>query len=578
MNLPEIELIPTREDELTQLFTQPRHKRPRGKGVSTSSMLLNVHQTQFRLISWLHRRKQATLAEITEGLQGKLGPEVNIQEVLEELIQAGQIVAKWDNQEVSYRVALRPNQALHEARNTLWSKVDQDKIRFLYHHPLLAGLELTTVVEFADELESVYYQAGDVVIWQGAVSENFYLVQSGALNVQLLVANLNESRPVAYIGQGEIFGEYPLLLGQDVPASATVSVLSNTHLLVLPHRRLEHYLENHPQLLRNLSKLLVRRLLQTTTLQKRSAAEEHLVVVFGMGLNSGKTMLGTVLAQQLGVEQATVYAEYPNLQGILNHLQIPRPEQNYLPFQGYHLAFPEFRPDVPPHVRITLFYDELSRRYPSVVIALPGRLNDTAVYLLERADQVVLISSPEPEEWQALEAFHGAITKYINPEKTTIFNVVNRSRPEHTNLPKPERAEFDVLYQPHWSNKGQVSEGLKQVAQTIVGRIGRGNQITLFIPTTVATDQATDTSVYVQKALALLGSLFGGATCTQAQGVWNSQEVGLVGEVIYLVRSYATKEALDQHLSQVVQFMEQTKVELAQEAMALEVNKKLILI
>jgi RNA binding exosome subunit len=100
----------------------------------------------------------------------------------------------------------------------------------------------------------------------------------------------------------------------------------------------------------------------------------------------------------------------------------------------------------------------------------------------------------------------------------------------------------------------------------------------MYIPTTMDVDRQIDTSLYVQRALELLGDLFGGATSDDAKGVWKSDTEGLVGETVYIVTSYVTQTDLDRHLARIVDFVEGLKRELKQEAMALEVNEKLMLI
>ncbi|MDW8287285.1 MAG: hypothetical protein RMJ89_04360 [Flammeovirgaceae bacterium] len=75
-----------------------------------------------------------------------------------------------------------------------------------------------------------------------------------------------------------------------------------------------------------------------------------------------------------------------------------------------------------------------------------------------------------------------------------------------------------------------------------------------------------------------LAERFGGATSKQAQGVWNSQQAGLVGEQVFIVNTYVTQNALRKYLDEVVDYVKNLKEELKQEAMALEINKKLTLI
>jgi len=102
--------------------------------------------------------------------------------------------------------------------------------------------------------------------------------------------------------------------------------------------------------------------------------------------------------------------------------------------------------------------------------------------------------------------------------------------------------------------------------------------VSVFIPTTVDVDQAADAGAAVDQTLAFLGRLFGGATSSRAQGVWNSERAGLVNETIFVVRSYVTQADLDRHLPEVLAFVERLKGELRQEAMAVEVNQRLMLI
>ncbi len=58
----------------------------------------------------------------------------------------------------------------------------------------------------------------------------------------------------------------------------------------------------------------------------------------------------------------------------------------------------------------------------------------------------------------------------------------------------------------------------------------------------------------------------------------NSDEIGLVGEKLYKVHTYATSKDLKKYLDEVVDFVRIIKEELKQEAMAMEINQKLTLI
>jgi hypothetical protein len=91
-------------------------------------------------------------------------------------------------------------------------------------------------------------------------------------------------------------------------------------------------------------------------------------------------------------------------------------------------------------------------------------------------------------------------------------------------------------------------------------------------------DQPINTETYVKEVLNFMAERFGGATSREASGVWNSDEVGLVGETVNIVESYMNRTDMNLYLDEVVTLVKRLKLELGQEAMALEVDRKLTLI
>ena len=114
--------------------------------------------------------------------------------------------------------------------------------------------------------------------------------------------------------------------------------------------------------------------------------------------------------------------------------------------------------------------------------------------------------------------------------------------------------------------------------ETCLDRLERSNSIGMFIPTTVDANTEMDTETYKEDALNFMAEKFGGATCKVGNGVWNSESLGLIGEMVYIIHSYITQSDLDSHLDDVLDYLRKIKYELKQEAMALEINNKLTLI
>lgn len=99
-----------------------------------------------------------------------------------------------------------------------------------------------------------------------------------------------------------------------------------------------------------------------------------------------------------------------------------------------------------------------------------------------------------------------------------------------------------------------------------------GSKLTIYVPSTVNTNHATNNAKHVKNTASLLSALFGGATSTQALGYWMSSTAGLVKEKTTMVFAYCQEADLEQKLDQVISHCENMKKEMSQEAIALELN------
>lgn len=115
-------------------------------------------------------------------------------------------------------------------------------------------------------------------------------------------------------------------------------------------------------------------------------------------------------------------------------------------------------------------------------------------------------------------------------------------------------------------------------AQAVFDRLGRPHEVSVFVPTTVHVDREIDPTQHLDRAKALFGDCFGGATVREAEGVWNSEDLGLVGERILVVSAACCKAQLNRHLEKVTSFLLKLKDVLHQEAMAMSVDGRLILL
>ena len=99
--------------------------------------------------------------------------------------------------------------------------------------------------------------------------------------------------------------------------------------------------------------------------------------------------------------------------------------------------------------------------------------------------------------------------------------------------------------------------------------------VKIYVPSTVNVNQVFDSAIVVDDTLKFLSDTFGGATASKALGAWITTNGQLVKEPVTLVISYCDQLNLTAHIESVYDYCMKMKIELAQEAIALEVNGEL---
>ncbi len=138
------------------------------------------------------------------------------------------------------------------------------------------------------------YKKGDTVFQEGDYGDRMYLIESGQIKV-ISEAN-GQEKIFSYLGPGNFFGETALLTGE--PRNATMRVVIDTELIVLPKRDFEDLLKQHPSLGLNLSRELGRRL--TRTLHEPVQLEQYnLVAVIGPRALALAKELATITGEEV---------------------------------------------------------------------------------------------------------------------------------------------------------------------------------------------------------------------------------------------------------------------------------------
>lgn len=104
------------------------------------------------------------------------------------------------------------------------------------------------------------------------------------------------------------------------------------------------------------------------------------------------------------------------------------------------------------------------------------------------------------------------------------------------------------------------------------------SQVKIYIPSTVDVDRECENAEVVDDTLSFLSKLFGGATCSEALGAWMTSSGKLVKEKVTLCFAFCDQADLMREIDRVYEYCLTVKRDMAQEAIALEVNGELYFI
>ncbi len=429
------------------------------------------------------------------------------------------------------------------------------------------------------------FSSDEVIVWEGEPSDRLFIILNGIVAVKKVIPNKND-KIFAYLLPGSTFGEVGIL--DNKPRSATVAALTDVEVVVFDREYFLKILHKHPTVTIELAKLLGQYLTESNKRITRGDKEKKVVLVFDLFNTHGAAELGKRLGMRLrkGTDKNTIYAEYPFKGTLSAELDLTKANSNIFHHDSdLDILLERDTSGAHNNSKMALMVDNLLNSYENLIIYLNEDFDENISQILENIDQVIVVGSIEKSHWKEITNLHKNIKSQIKASNTKIFTIlINNNALNKVKVhPAPD---FKVVFSDEttdyhlWSeeNAGLASDSFDEAVETFVDRLQRNNHIGIFIPTTYDVNNYIDTTDYIDRTLEFLGERFGGATSEEAKGIWNSEEIGLVGEKLFKVHTYATSKDLKKFMDEVVEFVGVIKDELKQEAMAMEINQKLTLI
>lgn len=468
-------------------------------------------------------------------------------------------------------------------RDTYVFMENSNIIEALSNSELFGDLDQVDLGKIASRSKVRQFFAHDIIVWQGESSTALFLIMNGIVAVKNVVRE--KENLLAYLMPGNTFGEVGILENQ--VRSASVVALSEVDVVAIQRDDFLEILHQHSRVAISLARILGRYLIQSNRRRSKDTKGSRLVVIFNTLANSGSTSFGTLLAEKMAkmLNKPTAYLEYPNPWRALNGFQLEKNKQVYHHGEGFDILLPQEDVYLPSSTRTTLMMDKVRSNYDNLVIKIQDTMDESMASILEHANQVIILSPPTKLGLKQIEKIQKKIKGRIRPEETGVLTIINRNTKKLQEVDVSGIGDFEIPYMKDFPTfqlpmraKEEIPKVLEDLLENCVERLERTNSIGIFIPTTTDVDRMSDTTMYMDKTMNFMAERFGGATCKVANGVWHSEKLGLVGEVVYIVHSYITQTDMNHYLDEVVEYIKLLKRELNQEAMALEVNHKLTLI
>lgn len=525
-------------------------------------LLPDDEQSIFRCLS---RRPRLTVTEISTKTHLPLD---RLEDVLSTMVGKNYLVEQLSRGERTFSVRFSgERKRVRNLAESILGVLDQTSGSFLNQVELLQRLTSEERQRLWESGEKRTIQPEEVYLWQGKEFDHVGIVCDGLLRRSRLKSNRAITQGHGYLSQYEWFGLSESLAEES--STDTYSAVTETHVIQWTKPFFLEFFSHIPSLSVAVSQYLSR---QWQRCQRgHQSGKGNLWVIESVFADDTALQLAHDLAKMLVSERDSrvlVWTVRATEAG-RNRPVTVRDTIERSP-HGYD-TLPTFTPlDYPPQTQLDIILTTLQENYDYIIVDSGSDLSGELLARLRGRAATLLTLTPEAENpeggmmrWKHSQSFaHPTQKRYLL-----------LTRPI-TEMPDP--AFYLVL--PMVADENRSPALYEGSVRELFRRLSLTHTIGIFIPSTLDVDQAVDNSGQVQSALELLGTLFGGATRTDAEGAWRSEDSGLVVEQVTIVRTFVTKDALDSHLEQVVDFAMALKKEMRQESIALDVDHNLVLV
>lgn len=559
--------------------------------------LLTLPDDERAVVQSLTRQPRQTLSELAAASHLSVD---HLESLLRRMVSGGWLIEQLNDGERRFSVRFGQQRRKRNLPPALLQLFAQTPETILATTVLTTSLSETERQELLAKSTRRTLLPNEVYSWQGDTLEHIGLVGMGLLKKSHLFGKQRVKTTNGYVRRAEWFGVSEGL--STLTCSDTYTAVTETELILWSVADFLDFASRYPHLSMTISRFMSEQLQHCHCQQQQGVG--MLWVIESLHAGAGATTLAVNLAilaaqsytdQETGRSPRVVLWELSSDMHTLVRLFEPKSTEKeaLLPGQkrvlqcenGLDVLLEIEHGDYPPLVELDILLTTLQKHYDYVICDTGASTTDEFVLRLRGRAQTLITVTRDPESTSQALSRWSLLKPYAPPGQKRVLTLNGLSAGQaavnptfHVVLP-----EAGAILDEAATNRQALVEyvpnnRLSSAFAEVYRRLSLTQTVAIFIPSTVDVDQIVENEVQVQAALSFLGHLFGGATSSDAEGVWQSEESGLVIEKVSIVRSFASEKALKKHLDDVIAFASQIKEEMKQEAVAIDVNNELVLI
>ena len=324
---------------------------------------------------------------------------------------------------------------------------------------LFAELTDAELAKIARLLKGHKVAENEVIFNQGDPGDSLYIVLQGRVRIAT-TDSFGRERVLAFYGPGEFFGDMAVLTGG--PRSAGASASSDVRLLQLRKDDFDILVASNVGIMRAMMRVMIERQAALNTRVTQEAGATHgdvrgqVTVVFSPRGGAGQTVVATNLAVALAeltpdrvvaVDLDLLFGHMPMLLDMVPRTALAaitpaairaldRDSLAYYltkhPESSLRVLAGTMRPEeselvTGEHVRAML--EQLRRQFVHIVVDAGSRFSEPCLAAIETADQVIVLSTPEPTAVRATQETQRVLRDLLGVPEERIRFVQNQPNP-----------------------------------------------------------------------------------------------------------------------------------------------------